>query len=458
MRIALLSNVTVEVLARSLAETAEVWCAPGFAGWREIAIAPPPEFAAFRPEAIWLLLDRRFAAAEASETEETVRRLEAHFPGVPVVVPDLAAYLADLGEAAYDERLWHLAAQPWSASALDEIVKLFTPKKAVAVDLDETLWRGVSGEDDPREIAPDLAFQRELKALKERGVLLVALSKNDFADVERVFAAHPEMPLRLEDFVATAINWEPKSVNLRRVATELNLGLEAFLFVDDNSGNRAEMRTNAPVVTVGEFPPVLSVHFPSGRVTDEDRVRSTAYAAEAERRSAARAAEMELGEYLSTLAIETNVTAMNGGEVARVAQLAERTHQFNVSQTPHDDSEVRGWLAAPGTRVFVARSRDRFGDLGLIAFVRVEIAGEQATILDWTMSCRAMNRRIEFAVETEVECLLLAEGVRTLHAEWRRGAKNAPVQRLFDDFGFERIGGTADGCRYRKALAGRITV
>ena len=251
MKIAILSNATVEMLARMLDGEHAVWTAPGFGAWVEIALAPPADLISFSPDIIAILFDERFSKDDArSRIDDAVALLAAAFPKTKVIVPDLKNLLSDLGDGAYDERMWKLAKMPWSMDALLEIKKLFTPvKKVLALDLDNTLWKGVVSEDGLDAVVPNESLQREALLLKERGVLLVALSKNDPEDVAPALR-DARMLLHEDDFAAMRVNWDAKSLNLSDVARELNLGVDSFVFVDDNPGNRAEMRAALPEVAV----------------------------------------------------------------------------------------------------------------------------------------------------------------------------------------------------------------
>jgi len=451
MRIALLSNVTVEVLGGMLKEEHAVWMPSGFGAWVETALRPPPDLVAFEPDAIVLLLDTRFAYDDAADRLAAVHAaLATAFPEATVLAPDLVALFADLGDAAYDERMWTLAKMPWSMDALLELKKLVSPvKKVLALDLDNTLWKGVVGEDGAANIVPDAALQRTALALKERGVLLVALSKNDPADVEPVWS-DPRMVLKKDDFVAFRIDWNEKSRNLADVAHELNLGVDSFVFVDDNPGNRAEMRAALPEVAVAPFPPDLSLYFPLRAVSDEDRARTALYRAETGRRELA--AQLSYDDYLRSLEIRCDVRPLAEADVPRLAQLAQKTNQFNVCTNRWSEADIHAFASDPSRRVFTLRASDRFGDLGLVAFVHVKVDGAAAEVVDWVMSCRAMNRRIEFMLEEEVERRLAADGVRRLSATYRATPKNAPVAGLFDAFGFDLVEASPGRRHYAKSL------
>ena len=338
-----------------------------------------------------------------------------------------------------------------------------SPKKVVAVDLDNTLWDGVVGEDGVDGIRPKVEFQRELKALKERGVLLVALSKNNLGDVEWMLGDEDVtqrrggaggMVLSRDDFVSWRINWKPKAENLLEVARELNLGVDAFVFVDDNPAERLELAVRLPEVTVANFPPKLEAYFPKRELTDEDRHKTEEYRAEAKRRSRLagigdQGSGISVEEIWQALGIELDVHVMTDGEVTRVAQLSQKANQFDVCTNRYSEAEIRE-LGRTGL-VVTAHAKDRFGDQGLIAFVIVK----ESEILDWVMSCRVMGRGIEEKVEAEVERLAAARGVRELSASWRDSGKNAPVKELFERFGFDLVGETAGEKRYKKGLATR---
>ena len=451
MKIAILSNATVEMLARMLGDEHAVWTPPGFGAWVEIALAPPADLISFSPDIIAILLDEKFSNDDArNRIDDAVALLAATFPKTKVVVPDLKTIFSDLGDAAYDERMWELAKMPWSMDALLEIRKLFTPvKKVLALDLDNTLWKGVVSEDGVDAIEPNELLQRKALMLKECGIVLVALSKNNPEDVAPALR-DARMLLHEDDFAAMRVNWDAKSLNLSDVARELNVGIDSFVFVDDNPGNRAEMRASLPEVTITPFPPDLSLYFHSAVLTDEDRMRTAHYKAESLRRK--EASRLSLDDYLRSLNIKNEIHLITEEEFARVAQLAQKTNQFNVCTNRWTEDDVRAFAADSRHAIFTLHSSDRFGDLGLVAFVHATIDGDAAEIVDWVMSCRAMNRRIEFVMEDEVERALALRGVKKISAAWKRTAKNNPVENLFESFGFELLESTPDLRRYKRLI------
>ena len=468
MRIAVLSNVTAEVLAGMLGERHCVWFPPGFGAWAETALAPPRAMVEFGPEAVFILLDKSRSKVDEALVQESRASLEAAFPSAAVVVPDLEDLAAETA-GFYDERMWKAGSMPWSLAGLraieGEIERLLGAmkgqrKKALAVDFDNVLWSGTIGEDGVAAIRPLAAVQEWMKRLENRGIVLVGLSRNNPADVEPVWG-DSRMVLSKDDFAALRIDWNDKSKNLVSVAKELNLGVDSFVFLDDSPAERAHMKAALPEVAVPGFPQdegllpgflrrVERICFPEFRVLGEDRRKTAYYHEEAERRRYSTG--LSADEYLRGLEMWADVHPVVPEEMARVAQLSQKSNQFNVLSSRHDEADIARFAADAGRVLLTVHAGDRFGDMGLVAFVQAVMQGEAATVVDWVMSCRAMNRRLEFAVEEALEARLAAAGVKTVHASWRRTAKNAPVENLFEAFGFSVIGGDENAKRYSLSL------
>ena len=328
-------------------------------------------------------------------------------------------------------------------------------KKAVAVDLDNTLWRGVAGEDGPEALRHDLALQRQLRDLRMRGVLLVALSKNNPEDVAWFFedgkpADGSRGLLAAEDFIARRLDWNAKPDNLASVAAELGLGPDAFVFVDDNPAERLEMRLRMPSVTVAAFPPVLAAYFPERPLTDEDRRKTEEYRAEAARKrlaaTLAPSGRLDPAVLFRRLGVRLDLHPLTEDEVPRVAQLSQKANQFNVRTHRRSEEDVRR-LAREGL-VVTAHARDDFGDQGLVAYAIVR----NGELTDWVMSCRAAGRDLEPRLEAAVERIVAARGGRVLTASWRDSGRNRPVRDLFDRLGFTLTAETPDERRYIKEI------
>ena len=470
MRLALLSNVTVEILAGMLKKEHPVWMPSGFGAWVQTAFAPPDDLRDFNPEFVLLLLDRSHAEVDAQQASSAENSLREAFPQAAVVEINLEDLAEETGiNRFYDEKMWALASMPWSLVGLhaiaDEINRLVAMartgrKKVLALDFDNTLWSGVIGEDGVVGIEPYVEFQREIRHLKETGVLLVALTKNNAADLEPVWS-DSRMVLKKNDFVALRIDWNDKSANLREVARELNLGTDSFVFVDDNPAERAQMAALCPEVVVPVFPedsaklPAFMrrlgrLYFPALNLTEEDRQKTAQYQAEAARRTFA--AGLSVEDYLKGLELWADVHAMRESEMSRVAQLSQKTNQFNVCTNRYTVEDVRRFAEEGAYCLMTVHAGDRFGEQGLVAFVLIHVDGAVAEIVDWVMSCRAMNRTLEFAVENEVEKALVRDGVVLLRATYRPTVKNTPVSNLFDRFGFTVVSRTADATSYECAL------
>lgn len=455
MRIALLSNVTIDVLAGMFDKAAHaVWTPSGFGAWVETALEPPPNLRAFAPDAIFLLLDTSHGAVDAARVEQARTALAAAFPAAVVVNVDLDDLAACAGGAAfYDDRMWRFAAMPWSLGGLrairDEILRLLAAmrgegvRKVLALDLDNTLWAGVVGEDGVAGVRPYTEFQRALKALQQRGVLLVALSRNNPSDVAPLWN-DPRMALTADDFVAQAIDWGEKADNLAALAQTLNLGTDAFVFVDDNPAERARMRALRPDVAVPEFPTdahdlpafarqLARLYFPCFRVTDADRAKTAQYRAEAARRQFA--SGRSLDDYLRELEIWVDAHPATADEIPRLAQLARKANQFNVWPHRRTDAELADLAQSPRHLVMSVHAGDRFGDQGIVGLLVVALDAPPL-LTDFVLSCRAMHRTIERAAVAALETALVARGVSRLRAVWTPTAKNAPVANLFTGLGF----------------------
>ncbi|MCQ2389422.1 MAG: HAD-IIIC family phosphatase [Kiritimatiellae bacterium] len=298
------------------------------------------------------------------------------------------------------------------------------PAKALAVDADNTLWRGIVSEDGPDGVVPDADFQRGLLALKARGVFLVLLSKNDpppGGAISSVFA-RPDNPLGLSDFAHVGVNWEPKPGNLLAAARALNLAPEHFVFLDDNPHERVQMRAHLPGVMVPDFdaregtvPATVleelgKVQFSGVGETREDFLRTDWRPLAATR-----------PDYLASLGLKVRVARATAADVPRLAQMAGKTNQFNATTIRRTAAEFEALLADAGTEVWTFRARDKFGDMGLVCYVVRESSTGRVT--DFVVSCRALGRTLEHFAAQKL-------GFRTF--DFVPTAKNAPARAFLD--------------------------
>ena len=338
--------------------------------------------------------------------------------------------------------------------------------KCIVLDADNTLWGGIVGEDGPDGIAlgpqyPGSAFvawQKRLLAFRERGLLLALCSKNDEASVAEVLDSHPHQVLKREHFSAQRVNWEPKPDNLRALAAELNLGLDAFLFVDDSPHECHAVRSALPDVAVVQAPahPLALVtcldaepRLELFRRTDEDRRRADMYAQEAARRTvAASAASPE--DYLRSLGMVLRFFEDAAAHVPRIAQLTQKTNQFNLTTRRYTEAEIEAAVAAGDARVWAFALRDAFGDSGLVGVAVGRLAEPQVLELEaFLMSCRVIGRKAEEAFLTRLLLQAAEAGATTARADYFPTPKNGLVADFWTRNGFAETG---EG-RYERSLA-----
>lgn len=326
--------------------------------------------------------------------------------------------------------------------------------KVLALDADNTLWGGVVAEEGAAgvEVGADgpgrsfQLFQDAVLRLRERGVLLVLVSRNEPADVWAVFDNHPGMRLTRSHITASRINWKPKSQNLKELASELNLGLDAFVFVDDDPANRQEVASNAPGVTVVPMPAdpaeycralaQLWVFDSPTRLTSEDRERAGMMQLEQERQQV-RQSHAQLGDYLQDLKLRVEMREATPFDLPRVGQLELKTNQFNLSlgRRTLDELKALGRVHP----IFVVEAADRFGDYGLIGTCIVMPDDGDPTLyrLDTLiLSCRSLGRGVEEAVLDGILREVQARGGTRLSARFVLGPRNEPVRDFLRRFGF----------------------
>ncbi len=320
------------------------------------------------------------------------------------------------------------------------------PFKAIALDCDETLWAGICGEDGPQGIAidpPRRALQEFMAARRREGMLLTLCSKNNPEDVEEVFAAHPEMPLSLPDFAARRINWESKGKGLAELAAELELGLDSFILVDDSAKECDEAQAAAPQVLALPLPeepseiPLFLRHvwaFDRPRVTAEDRRRAELYAQQADRARARRSAGT-LEEFLASLQLKVEIAPMRPDQLARVAQLTQRTNQMNATCIRRSEAEV----SSSGLECHVVTVRDRFGDYGLTGVVMFTAEDEALVVDTFLLSCRALGRGVEHRMVAQLGRIALERGLRQVRIPFRATQRNRPAALFLESIGADDL-------------------
>jgi FkbH-like protein len=362
----------------------------------------------------------------------------------------------------YSPKMWYLTKTPFQSEvfrrAATEVkaaisAVLGDSKKLVVVDLDNTLWGGVVGDlgwgglrlgghDYRGEAFVD--FQRALKSLQNRGILLAIASRNEESIALEALAKHPEMVLRPSDFAAWRINWNDKAANIAELVAELNLGLQSVVFIDDNPVERARVREALPEVYVPEWPDdktlfassLLDLNcFDSAYVTGEDASRHQMYTAEKEREQLKRIVS-SAEEWLLSLDTEVTVEELNDTNRVRALQLLNKTNQMNLSTRRLTEPELLAWQQQNGRKLWVFRVKDKFGDSGLTGILSLEIEADTARIVDFVLSCRVMGRKVEQAMVAFAAQYCSNSGLREMRADYILTAKNKPCLNFWMSSGF----------------------
>ena len=513
-RVALLSNVTVDLIAGKLRRKYDFYIPEGFDTWVQETINPAAGLYTEKIDAVIVLLDGTEARSWKTVDEGTERvglwkqalaALVSSISTIPIFVStidfrenrikslsersikyelendwyqyvqglverrknvylfDLADTIAEVGRKQfYSNKMWYMSSMPYSRDGLNavsnEIDRILgaaftTRKKIIALDLDNTLWGGVIGEDgvdgielsDHKEGQRYYDFQRQLLEMKNRGIVLGIVSKNNEEDAEAAIRNHPAMLLRDDEFVSRKINWENKALNLKAMEGELNLTEGGFIFVDDNPVERETVKGECPDMLVPDFPEDTTelLSFAEAiwfdycrplRVLGEDLKKTQMYQNEAKRKLEMESS-LNLDDYIAKLEMVADIHRMRDTELERVVQLINKTNQFNVTTKRYTQAEVEEIAADPNNAIYVVYSSDKYGDSGLISVI-ILIGSEVDVRIDtFLMSCRVMGRKLEDVILNE----LAAKYQRKMIGEFIPTAKNAPVRELFDRLGFSPV-------------------
>ena len=340
-----------------------------------------------------------------------------------VVIIDFAAVVSRYGyEIVYDNRLWYIGRIKFSSQGLRFLSELYCSyiqaylgksKKVLVLDLDNTLWRGIIGEDgiDGIKLGDEGIgrayhdFQKLIKILKHKGILLSVCSKNNLADVREVFETNKFMELKESDFAAFKINWENKVKNIKDTAAELNLGIDSFVFIDDNPFEREMVKSELPQVTVPEFPKdpaelcrwfidLSFKYFNSSTILSEDRARTEIYQADS-RRKELQKSSVTLEDFYSSLNMNAIIRVNSRDSFKRIAQLTQKTNQFNLTTRRYTENETLDLMKNNDRMVLSLKLNDRFGSNGIVGVLIVKIKDDSSYIDTFLMSCRVIGRMVE---------------------------------------------------------------
>ena len=398
-----------------------------------------------------------------------------------IVLVDIARLAASIGHERWDDPgHWNASKLTFSphyvpvyADVVARTIGAITgkAKKALVLDLDNTLWGGVIGDDGLEGIKLGqgsaageafVAVQRMALELRARGVVLAVCSKNEDAAARLPFRDHVEMLLRENHIAVFQANWTDKASNLRAIAETLNIGVDALVFLDDNPAEREQVRRELPLVGVPELPddPALyprmlaaAGYFDTVAFSDEDRARADLYQSNAER-AEMMASASDMGSYLASLDMVCTIGGVDARNRPRVSQLINKSNQFNLTTKRYTEAEVAAAEADPARHLLQVRLADRFGDHGLIAVIIAEAKGARWEIETWLMSCRVLGRRVQDATLAHLVAAARAAGAEQLVGLYLPSAKNAMVAEHYAKLGFTADGALPDdGTRWVLDLA-----
>lgn len=446
--------------------------------WRPVVMLqtiPPPS------EALFGSLDRLLPGTMASMCD-AINRGVLELARSPHVLLDAAALAHTVGlDAWHDHTQWHSYKLPFAQRLVplyaDFVVRSLAAlrglsRKCLVLDLDNTLWGGVIGDDGLEGIrlgqglADGEAFlevQRTARQLRQRGVVLAVSSKNTDAVARQAFREHPDMILEESDIALFQANWDDKPRNLAAIAKALDIGLDSLVLLDDNPAERELVRQQLPQVAVVELPedPALyprallaSGLFEAVSYSAEDGRRTEMYSARA-MAAAQREGVADLAAFLDSLEMEITFAPFDAVSRSRVAQLINKSNQFNLTTRRYTEAEVQAMEGDPGLFTLQVRLKDKFADHGIISVIICRTAGARSWDIDtWLMSCRVLGRRVQEAVLAELVEQAAARGITELKGEYIATGRNAIVADHYGTLGFSCTSKSAEHSAWSLAVAG----
>lgn len=365
---------------------------------------------------------------------------------------DTDSWLAQIA-APLSPKMWYAAKVPFASKVFEkaagDIISAIVAikglsRRLIVLDLDNTLWGGVIGETGWQGIRLGghdhigeayKEFQKELKALSNRGIQLAIVSKNDENVALEALDNHGEMLLKRNDFAGWRINWHDKAANIVSLVEDIGLGLTSVVFIDDNPAERDRVANALPAVFVPEWPQdptayvtalrALSCFHPNA-ISKEDRDRKAMYVAERARKDVQQGVDSP-EEWLKRLGTRLYISRLNTSNVTRITQLFNKTNQLNLSTRRLSESEILAWAQAPNHSLLAFSASDHFGDMGLVGIIGVEANGKQGTLTDFILSCRVMGRKVEETMLHLAACELVNLGADTMKIYYKQTARNRPT-------------------------------
>ncbi len=340
------------------------------------------------------------------------------------------------------------------------------PFKVIAVDCDNTLWKGVVGEDGALGVAveePYMEMQKLLIQKYNEGMLIVLISKNNEADVWEVFDKNPQMILKREHITSWKINWESKYIGLRALAQELNLGIDSFIFIDDSAKECYEMMMNNPQVLTLQLPeepkqiPMFLKHvwaFDKEKFTEEDKSRTKLYQVERQRQEVQKESST-LQDFLKELNLKIYINEVEEAEIPRISQLVQRTNQFNLSTIRRTEADIEYIMKNPQMKCWTIQVEDRFGEYGLTGVVIMEEKEDTAFLDTFLLSCRVLGRKVEAAMLAELCKYCKGKGISKIEADFYPTKKNSPFEEFLNLSKWQLVS-KSEKCKIYEILVGDI--
>jgi FkbH-like protein len=433
------------------------------------------------PDAVRLNVDLGLPGSPRYLGGEFNRRLVQQARQQSRLVLDVAALASLVGDAAWSAgRYWYAAKYPFATAMLplyaDNLMRIIAAqmgrsRRVLVLDLDNTMWGGIVGDDGIESLAlgngsplgeAHSALQSMALSLKERGVILCVSSKNDEAIARDAFRNHPEMTLREDDIVAFRVNWDDKAANIKAISDAIDLGLDSFVFLDDNPAERKRVRDALPSVAVPELPedpgdwlPVLQAagYFEQAGFSNEDRLRAGFYKA-----NALRAAQMDRigdhNEYLLSLGMTLSIAPFDSAGRKRISQLISKSNQFNLTTRRYSEAEIAAMQSNADVFAMQARLEDIFGDNGMISTVICRQTGQSWEVDTWIMSCRVLGRRVEEALLQYLVQQARLRGISEIIGRYIPTARNALVRDHYAGLGFTQTGSQNGETVWQLAVGG----
>lgn len=433
------------------------------------------------PDATRLNMDLGLPGSARYLTSEFNRRLVQQARQQSRLVLDVAALASLVGDAAWSAgRYWYAAKYPFATAMIplyaDNLMRILAAqmgrsRRVLVLDLDNTMWGGIVGDDGIEGLAlgsgsplgeAHSALQRMALSLKERGIILCVSSKNDETIALEAFRHHPEMTLREDDIVAFRVNWDDKAANIKAISDAIAIGLDCFVFLDDNPAERKRVRDALPAVAVPELPedpgdwlPVLQAagYFEQAGFSKEDQLRAGFYKA-----NALRAAQMERigdhNEYLLSLGMTLSIAPFDSAGRKRISQLISKSNQFNLTTRRYSEAEIAAMQSNADVFAIQARLKDIFGDNGMISAVICRQAGQSWEVDTWIMSCRVLGRRVEEALLQYLVQQARLRGITEIIGRYIPTARNGLVRDHYSGLGFTQTDSKDGETIWRLAVSG----